>query len=52
MADDVIILKTSGVPLFSKCYGGKTCKMHPDHALQSGFLAALYSFSKESFGQQ
>lgn len=52
MADDVIILKTSGVPLFSKCYGGKTCKLHPDHALQSGFLAALYSFSKESFGQQ
>jgi hypothetical protein len=51
MADDVIILKTSGVPLFSRCYGGKTCKLRPDHALQSGFLAALYSFSKESFGQ-
>lgn len=51
MADDVIILKTSGVPLFSRCYGGKTCRLHPDHALQSGFLAALYSFAKESFSQ-
>ncbi|HUU79759.1 MAG TPA: hypothetical protein VMX55_15580 [candidate division Zixibacteria bacterium] len=51
MADDVIILKTSGIPLFSRCYGGETCKLHPDHALQSGFLAALYSFAKESFSQ-
>ena len=49
MADDVLILKTSGVPLFAKCYGGQTCKNHPDHALQSGFLAALFSFSKEAF---
>ncbi|MHA1440920.1 MAG: hypothetical protein ACTSPK_03510 [Candidatus Heimdallarchaeota archaeon] len=51
MADDVLILKTSGIPLFSRCYGGKTCKLHPDHALQSGFLAAMYSFAKESFSQ-
>ncbi|NHJ03457.1 MAG: hypothetical protein EAX90_01425 [Candidatus Heimdallarchaeota archaeon] len=46
-----MILKTSGIPLFSRCYGGKTSKLHPDHALQSGFLAALYSFAKESFNQ-
>ena len=52
MADDVIILKTSGVPLFAKCYGGSTCKSHPDHALQSGFLAALFSFSKETFSKK
>lgn len=52
MTDDVIILKTSGVPLFAKCYGGSTCKMHPDHALQSGFLAALFSFSKETFSEK
>ncbi|MFW9903535.1 MAG: hypothetical protein ACFFFH_04320 [Candidatus Thorarchaeota archaeon] len=51
MADDVFILQTSGVPLFAKCYGGDYCKLHPDHALQSGFLAAMYSFAEESFGQ-
>ncbi len=51
MADDVFILQTSGVPLFAKCYGGNYCKMHPDHALQTGFLAAMYSFAEESFGQ-
>ena len=26
--------------------------MRPDHTLQTGFLAALYAFSKESYGQQ
>lgn len=52
MADDVLVLKTSGVPLYAKCYGGKTCKAHPDHALQSGFLAALFSYSKETFSKQ
>ncbi|UJG43815.1 MAG: hypothetical protein K9W46_01195 [Candidatus Heimdallarchaeum endolithica] len=26
--------------------------MRPDHTLQTGFLAALYAYSKESFGQQ
>ncbi|MHA1220660.1 MAG: hypothetical protein ACTSQB_02895 [Candidatus Heimdallarchaeota archaeon] len=52
MVDDVLILKTSGIPLFAKCYGGSTCKAHPDHALQSGFLAALFSYSKETFSEQ
>ncbi|MHA1630712.1 MAG: hypothetical protein ACTSXO_07770 [Candidatus Heimdallarchaeota archaeon] len=51
MADDVLILKTSGIPLYAKCFGGKTCKAHPDHALQSGFLAALFSYSKETFSE-
>lgn len=51
MADDVFILQTSGIPLFSKCYGGDYCKLHPDHVLQTGFLAAMYSFAEESFGQ-
>jgi hypothetical protein len=51
MADDVMILKTSGVPLFAKCYAGITCKKHPDHSLQSGFLAALFQFSKETFSE-
>ena len=51
MADDVFVLQTSGVPLFAKCYGGNYCKLHPDHALQTGFLAAMYSFAEESFGQ-
>lgn len=51
MADDVFILQTSGIPLFARCYGGDFCKLHPDHTLQTGFLAAMYSFSQESFGQ-
>jgi hypothetical protein len=52
LADDIIILKSSGIPLYAKCYGGITCKAHPDHALQSGFLAALFSYSKETFSSQ
>ncbi|MHA2366954.1 MAG: hypothetical protein ACXAC7_23580 [Candidatus Hodarchaeales archaeon] len=51
MADDVFVLQTSGIPLFARCFGGDFCKLHPDHALQTGFLAAMYSFSQESFGQ-
>jgi hypothetical protein len=52
MADDVFILQTSGIPLYGRCFGGDFCKLHPDHALQTGFLAAMYSFSQESFGQK
>ena len=51
MTSDVFVLQTSGIPLFARCFGGDYCKLHPDHALQTGFLAAMYSFSKESFGQ-
>jgi hypothetical protein len=51
LADDIFVLQTSGIPLFAKCFGGNYCKLHPDHSLQTGFLAAMYSFSKESFGQ-
>ena len=51
MADDVFVLQTSGIPLFARCFGGDFCKLHPEHALQTGFLAAMYSFSQESFGQ-
>jgi len=50
MPDDIFILDKSGIPYYSKCFGGKTCKMRPDHTLQTGFLAALYAYSKESFG--
>ena len=52
MADDVFIIDSSGIPYYSRCFGGETCKMRPDHTLQTGFLAALYAFSKESYGQQ
>ncbi|MCE7743354.1 MAG: hypothetical protein GOP50_12960 [Candidatus Heimdallarchaeota archaeon] len=52
MADDVFIFDSSGIPYYSRCFGGETCKMRPDHTLQTGFLAALYAFSKESYGQQ
>ena len=51
MIDDIFIISKNGFPFYSKCYGGETCKLHPDHALQSGFIAALYSFAQESFGQ-
>ncbi|MFX0150802.1 MAG: hypothetical protein ACFFAJ_08490 [Candidatus Hodarchaeota archaeon] len=50
MPDDIFILQTSGIPLFAKYFGGDYYKLHPDHSLQTGFLAAMYSFSKESFG--
>lgn len=52
MVDDIFILDKSGVPYYSKCFGGETCKLRPDHALQTGFLAALYAYAKESFGAQ
>ena len=52
MADDIFIFKTSGIPLFGKCFGGDYCKRHPDHSLHTGFLAAIYSFSQESFGEE
>lgn len=48
---DMFVLNRGGLPYFSKCYGGSTCQLHPDHALQTGFLAAIYSFSGE-FGQK
>ena len=48
MPDDIFLLQTSGIPLFAKCIGGDYCKMHPNHSLQTGFLAAMYNFSKES----
>ena len=47
---DIYVLKTSGLPLFSSCTGSEYCMTHMDqHELQSGFLAAIHSFSKESF---
>lgn len=49
--DDIFIMNRAGLPFYSKCYGGETCQKHPDHALQSGFIAALYSYAQESFGQ-
>ncbi|MFW9915697.1 MAG: hypothetical protein ACFFGZ_08800 [Candidatus Thorarchaeota archaeon] len=48
---DVFVIDRGGLPYFSKCYGGSYCQRNPDHALQTGFLAAIYSFSGE-FGQK
>jgi hypothetical protein len=48
---DVFVLSPSGLPYFSKCYGGDFCKLQPDHTLQTGFLAAMYQFSGD-FGQK
>ena len=52
MPDDIFILDKSGIPYYSKCFGGETCKLRLGHTLQTGVLAALYAFSKESYGQQ
>ena len=49
--NDVFVLDSSGVPYFSTCFGGEICKKKPDHLLQSGFIAALFSYSME-FGQR
>ena len=52
-AYDVYVLKTSGVPLVSGCTGSKYCMEHAgQHELQSGFLAALNSFSQEAFDNE
>ncbi|MHA1687324.1 MAG: hypothetical protein ACTSYD_13150 [Candidatus Heimdallarchaeaceae archaeon] len=52
MADNIFILNIAGLPYYSKCFGGSTCKAHPGHSLQTGFLAALTAFSEETFGQE
>ncbi len=50
---DVYVLKTSGIPLVSGCTETEYCIAHMDqHELQSGFLAALNSFSQEAFDNE
>ena len=50
---DIYILKTSGIPLFAGCTATDYCMRHMDqHELQSGFLAAIHSFSKETFTEE
>ncbi len=47
---DIYVIKKSGLPLFAGCTQSDYCKLHMDqHELQAGFMAALYSFSKETF---
>ncbi len=47
---DIYIVEKSGIPLFAGCTASDYCKLHMDqHELQSGFLAAMYNFSKETF---
>ncbi len=47
---DLYVIKSSGIPLFAGCTQSDYCKLHMDqHELQAGFIAALYSFSKETF---
>ena len=45
--NDVLVFTHGGLPLVARCYGGEYCKMHPDHALITGFLSALNSFGSE-----
>ncbi|MHA2365667.1 MAG: hypothetical protein ACXAC7_17045 [Candidatus Hodarchaeales archaeon] len=49
--NDVFVINASGLPYYSKCFGGDICRLRPDHALQTGFLAAIYSFAGD-FGQK
>lgn len=49
--DDIFIINKSGVPYWSYCYGGENCMRFPDHMLQTGILAAFFSFGRE-FGQK
>lgn len=51
LISDVFIQNTSGIPYVARCFGGDYCKMHMDHALITGFFAALNSFKGE-FGQE
>ena len=47
---DIYIVETSGIPIFAGCTATDYCKLHMDqHELQSGFLATMYNFSKETF---
>ncbi|MHA2365540.1 MAG: hypothetical protein ACXAC7_16405 [Candidatus Hodarchaeales archaeon] len=49
---DIHILKTTGIPLFAGCTVTEYCKHHKDqHILQSGFIAAIHAFSRESFSK-
>lgn len=49
--NDVFVLSTAGIPYYATCFGGEICKRRPDHLLQSGFIVAMFQFSKE-FGQK
>ena len=49
--NDLFVQNTSGIPYISRCYGGNFCKLQPDHALVTGFFAAINSFKGE-FGQK
>ena len=49
-AYDVYLFKTSGLPLLAGCTGSDYCMNHlPNHELHTAFMAALQSFSRESF---
>jgi hypothetical protein len=49
--NDIFVISSSGIPFFSKCYGGPGCKNQPNHLLVSDFLAAVFQFSMQ-FGQR
>lgn len=48
---DLFIQSTSGLPYKANCYGGEYCRMNNDHALITGFFAAINSFKGE-FNQE
>ena len=45
LIDDLFIIATSGLPLYTACFGGENCIKDPDHILVSGFLSALFNFT-------
>ncbi|MCY3414333.1 MAG: hypothetical protein INQ03_21990 [Candidatus Heimdallarchaeota archaeon] len=52
-AYDLILMKSSGIPIYAGCTGSDYCMKHlGQHQLQTAFLSALYSFSQEAFDEE
>lgn len=46
---DIILLRTTGTTIFAGCMGSDYCRTHnTQHELLSGFLSAIFHFSKEA----
>lgn len=44
---DVIVQDVSGIPYFARCFASEYCRTYSDHALLSGFFAAINAFKQE-----
>jgi hypothetical protein len=49
---DVYVFKSDGLPIVAGCTGTEYCQSHAsNHELHTAFMAALQSFSKETFSE-